>query len=231
MFAEIERDLTVPADADSALQLITRLAVAQVPGTQEAGITRGRDGAFTSAAETSDMVTAVDAIQYELRSGPCVDAVMEGTAYCTGDLRTDERWPQFGRRAFEAAGVLSMLSFRLYLEDDPGMIAGLNMYSTQESAFNKESETIGLMLATHGALALSGALARQRAHYLELALANSREIGIAIGVLRTLHKITRDQAFDLLRLASQGLHRKLASIAADVADTGSLPAVPPVRRG
>lgn len=39
----------------------------------------------------------------------------------------------------------------------------------------------------------------------------------------TQHKISREQAFDLLRLASQHTHRKLAEIAYDVADTGALP--------
>jgi hypothetical protein len=37
-----------------------------------------------------------------------------------------------------------------------------------------------------------------------------------------LHKVTREQAFDLLRVASQRLHRKLADIARDVAETGTL---------
>ena len=36
------------------------------------------------------------------------------------------------------------------------------------------------------------------------------------------HKITRGQAFDLLRIASQHGHRKLVQIATEVADTGIL---------
>jgi AmiR/NasT family two-component response regulator len=36
------------------------------------------------------------------------------------------------------------------------------------------------------------------------------------------HKITREQAFNLLRITSQHTHRKLSQIAADVADTGTL---------
>ena len=38
----------------------------------------------------------------------------------------------------------------------------------------------------------------------------------------TQHKITRDQAFDLLRIARQHTHQKLSEIAATVADTGVL---------
>jgi AmiR/NasT family two-component response regulator len=50
----------------------------------------------------------------------------------------------------------------------------------------------------------------------------NREIGIAMGVLMNAHKITRQQAFDLLRIVSQHTHRKLYEIARDVADTGAL---------
>jgi AmiR/NasT family two-component response regulator len=62
------------------------------------------------------------------------------------------------------------------------------------------------------------------------ALQTSREIGIAMGVLMQKYKITRDEAFSLLRMASQALHRKLALIAVEVAETGELPEAPPPKR-
>jgi AmiR/NasT family two-component response regulator len=37
------------------------------------------------------------------------------------------------------------------------------------------------------------------------------------------HRITREQAFGLLRMASQNSNRKLHDVARDVADTGELP--------
>jgi AmiR/NasT family two-component response regulator len=57
-------------------------------------------------------------------------------------------------------------------------------------------------------------------------LKTSREIGIAMGILMNASKLTRDQAFDLLRIASQHTHRKLSEIAADIAETGQLPTLP-----
>jgi len=45
---------------------------------------------------------------------------------------------------------------------------------------------------------------------------------MAIGILMFKHKITEDQAFQLLRLTSQHTHRKLAELANDVLDTGQL---------
>lgn len=55
-----------------------------------------------------------------------------------------------------------MLSFRLFFETGDGMIAGPNMYSHHPKAFDETSETIGVLLATHGALALANASARQK---------------------------------------------------------------------
>jgi hypothetical protein len=78
------------------------------------------------------------------------------------------------------------------------------------------------LLATHGALAVAAAYALERVGNLEVALASNREVGVAMGVLMNQHKITREQAFDLLRIASQHGHRKLVEIATEVADTGTL---------
>jgi len=57
---------------------------------------------------------------------------------------------------------------------------------------------------------------------LHRALHSNREIGAAMGILMATHKLTSDQAFDLLRRTSQRVHRKIALIAADVIETGVL---------
>lgn len=60
------------------------------------------------------------------------------------------------------------------------------------------------------------------AAHLRLALQTSRHIGAAVGILMSLHKITDDQAFELLRLTSQHCHRKLRELALDVINSGWL---------
>lgn len=64
--------------------------------------------------------------------------------------------------------------------------------------------------------------------HLQRALASNREIGAAMGILMIEHKLTGDQAFDLLRRVSQHSHRKLAILAAEVAQTGTLELPPGV---
>ena len=46
---------------------------------------------------------------------------------------------------------------------------------------------------------------------------------MAIGVLMGRGGMTQDEAFALLRRASQHLHRKLREVAVEVVDTGQLP--------
>jgi ANTAR domain/GAF domain len=227
LFGAIGAELVSTGEPDAVLSRLTALAARQVPGAEYAGVTFGRAGQrFSTVAATDEVVHRTDEIQYELGSGPCVDALIEKPVYNAADLRTDPRWPEFGRRAVEKAGIVSMLSFRLYHERDGDLVSGLNMYSHRPHAFEESSETIGLLLATHGALAVERAQVQKKADNLAMALKTSREIGVAMGILMHANKITRDKAFDLLRIASQHGHRKLADIAAEVAETGALPAVP-----
>jgi AmiR/NasT family two-component response regulator len=67
---------------------------------------------------------------------------------------------------------------------------------------------------------------RERVDNLERALSSNRDIGTAVGVLVAQHKLTRDQAFDLLRIASQNTNRKLHDVALDVIDTGTVDVSP-----
>lgn len=229
IYARIGRALAGYDRTMEAMSAVVATATDVVPGVEWASVTRGRAGRFRTVASTDPRAEAVDSIQYELDTGPCVDAILEDTTFRTGDLRADTRWPDFGR-PHEEAGARSMLSFRLFVEDADA-ISGLNLYSTAADAFGEPAQLPGTVLATHGALALAAASAREHAHQLERALLTNRDIGVAMGILMANHKITREQAFDLLRVSSQNSNRKLVDIASDVADTGvlDLPTIAPPR--
>lgn len=117
-----------------------------------------------------------------------------------------------------------MLSYRLSTEvTGADILAGLNIYADCSHAFDSTSVEVGMLVAAHASMTVAAQSNRRRAENLQKALHNSREIGIAVGVLMNAHRLTREQAFDLLRIASQNANRKVAEIAIEVGDTGTLP--------
>jgi GAF domain-containing protein len=231
-FDAIGSRLREHAEVDDVLAELSEVALRLVSHAEHASTSR-RDGAgFVTVGATSDLPPEVDQIQYGLGHGPCVDAILSRNLFNAADLRTDPRWPDFGHRAVETSGVLSMLSFRLFFEETAGtnLLAALNLYATKPHAFDEDDEITIMLVGTHGALAISAAQQRRRAEGLTLALQSNREIGAAIGVVMTRLLVTRDQAFDLMRIASQRTNRKLRDVAQDVLDSGTLDIGEPPRR-
>ncbi|MFL6081128.1 MAG: ANTAR domain-containing protein [Ornithinibacter sp.] len=213
---------TAGVGPQSPLQRLVSVAVERVPGTRWASVSLLRAGRFTTPAATDDIAVRADTMQYDIGSGPCVDAALDDSVYVTGDVTSGERWATWGHRVATELGVRSVFAQRLHLIEGSDFIASLNIYSDQPAAFDDHAVGMGLVLATHAAMIVSETIARDRADNLRRALESNREIGVAIGVLMHQHRITREQAFDLLRVASQDSNRKLADVAADVADTGVL---------
>jgi len=209
-------------DAGQPLDLLVEVAVERVPGARWASVSMKRGDHFTTAASTAEQAARADFLQYEIGSGPCVDAVLEDSVFVTGDVTTGGRWREWGRRANAEVGITSVFSQRLHHHDSGGVVAGLNVYSDGHDAFDRAAVGMGLILATHGAMVFSEMLATNRAVNLERALQSNREIGVAMGILMQQNRFSRQQAFDVLRVASQNSNRKLADIASEVADTGTL---------
>lgn len=216
--AELSDELgrLLPAD-NATLGEIVDVATKWVPGTAGASITSYRSGHFTTDAATDERVRRADALQYELGSGPCVDAVLDDSIYHPDDLLTDDRWPEYGSRVAREQGYRSLLAYRLHTGVEE-VLSGLNLYADEPGAYDDAAVARGLLVATRAASSIS----RRKMEHLEKALANSREIGAAVGVLMATHKVTRDQAFDLLSVASQRRNRRLRDVAAEVVESGWL---------
>jgi ANTAR domain len=216
-----ELEALLGAAHPAAFEALVKVTVDRVPGAQSASITTLTNGTFQTVAATDDRAMRADAIQYELGSGPCVDAIIEDAVYRPGNLATDPRWPDFARRASDELGVASMLSYRLQLDSELA-VGGLNIYSDKAFAFDDEAVMIGLLLATHGSRAVSAALLQEQVANLQRALETNRDIGTAIGILMSRHRVSRQQAFNLLAVASQHSNRKISDIASEVLVSGTL---------
>ena len=213
-------------DSDVSLDLLVKHAVRLIPSADWASVTTLTRGQFATVASSAPTAVEVDRLQYENGSGPCVDAVLEGGIFTTGNVAAEPRWRPFGERAQQLFDVRSMLALRLLLLDGSDTIAGLNVFSTRPDAYSEADVSRARLLATHCALLVTATQARDKAANLLTALESNREIGVAVGILMARHRLTRDQAFDVLRHASQNSGRKLADVAAVVAETGADPLVP-----
>jgi GAF domain-containing protein len=220
VLGRIARELEAEQTFETTMRALVAAAVDAIPGADAGGITevRRRGQELQVQFATDPLVTALDNAQYELGEGPCLDAAYEHRTVRVSDFATDDRWHSFAARAC-TAGALSMLSIQLYvLGDDLG---ALNMYSTQVNGFDDESEEVGLLFATHAAIAMAGA---QREQQLRVAISSRDIIGQAKGILMERHKLTADQAFAVLTKASSQTNRKLRDVAEVLAGTGEEPA-------
>ena len=207
-FAAVARSLLDEDDVQSTLNRITTLAVDTIDGCDHAGISLVEGRKISTPAASDEVPVLVDAVQYETDEGPCLDAIREHETFRTGDLATEDRWPKFSRRAAEESGVVSVLSFRLFADTDT--MGALNLYAKHRDAFDDEAVAVGSVFATHAAVALAGA---QQDEQMQKALQGRDVIGQAKGILMAQQGVSADEAFDILRRASQRMNIKLRELA------------------
>ncbi|WP_432572804.1 ANTAR domain-containing protein [Kineococcus sp. SYSU DK005] len=215
--------LTADRALDEVLDEIVGLARKALPGAESVSITLLRgDKAFT-AAHDGQMALDADEMQYERGYGPCMDAGRAGQAFIVEDMATDERWPDYSRRAAEA-GVGSSMSLPLPVQGRS--LGGLNCYSSRPGAFGEEEVALGREVATWVAIAVANADAHARsaedAENMRRAMVSRAVIEQAKGVLVERHKITPEQAFTLLTRSSQHTNVKLREVAEELVTTGVL---------
>jgi len=154
-FADIARQLQAEGTSETTRDRVTRAAVATVDGCDHAAISIiRRRGGIESVSATDDIPSRVDAIQYDVGEGPCLEAMSEHEAFAIDDLAADERWPAFSWRTVEETGVRSMLSFRLFVQGDT--IGSLNLYSRCPAVFDEHARQCRVVIAgkteRHGAV-------------------------------------------------------------------------------
>ncbi|MGI8756504.1 MAG: GAF and ANTAR domain-containing protein [Acidimicrobiales bacterium] len=223
-FAEVARVLFTHGSVETTLQQIVDLAKRTIEGCDGAGIFVLADGRPQTAAASDALVLTVDRLQIEAGEGPCLDALKARETFYGNDLDDDPRWPTLGPLAL-AAGVRCILAYTL--SSEPPSV--LNLYSRLPAAFGVTGRAQGVLFATLAGLALDSAEERasddEATGNLNEALATREFIGQAQGILMERERITADQAFDVLRRASQRLNVKLRRVAEALVETGESPEV------
>ena len=195
------------ASVEEVLGLIVSLARETVSGVDGASLTMRRQGLLETPQYTHEALLALDQAQYEAGDGPCLEA-LDGGAVVHGTDGLD-RWPALAARA-GSMGIRSVLSEPL--ESGAEVLASLNLYS-RAASFDDEAKEASALFAAPAATAFANATAYAAAaklnENLREAIATREIIGEAKGILMARQGCTSDEAFDILRRASQRTNRKL----------------------
>ncbi|GHH43084.1 GAF and ANTAR domain-containing protein [Streptomyces candidus] len=208
-------------------------ALAHAPDADGCGITLETDSGYVTVTSVGGSAPTLDEEQYGLNDGPCLQAVRTGEEVHVKDLLDEERWGAYPAHAL-AAGTRSSLSLPVSAHTD---IAGaLNLYSPQPDGLASSDVATLRALAEQatGALALARKMTRTRefATDLQNAMRYRGVIDQAAGIIMAQQRCSGEQAFAVLRRASQNRNIKLRDLCTDliIRVTGQPPHDPPELR-
>jgi GAF domain-containing protein len=170
---------------------------------------------FTSSDDP--LLAELERLQISLDEGPCLAAYRAGERIIASDLKTDERFPEFGPRAVEV-GLRAVYSFPMRWEDQ--VVGAINFYGADRSGLTDEqirsAETladIATAYLVHGRQYDEvNALATQ----LQGALDSRIPIEQAKGFVAARLDLSVEEAFSLLRSYARSHSRRFADVAVDV---------------
>ena len=211
---------------ESLLQQVAELSKTVMPGNPETSVLLLVKDKPTTVVSTGQLATDLDERQYERGHGPCLHAARTGELTEIADTRTDRRWPDYTLRAAER-GNLSSLSIPLPIDEDEQVSGALNIYAREPDAFDADTRAAATGFGPYAAIAVANMhayeSARNMADNLRVALETRAVIDQAKGILMERHKLTADQAFQVLSRVSMNSNRKVRDIADDLVHTGYFP--------
>jgi GAF domain-containing protein len=205
-------------DQETLVDSLTRLVNTcrdAIPACSDATVTMVRAGGPTSAATTSERGRAIDEWEYATDSGPCIDTLKDGQEHYTPSRGETEMWPGFSE-VLERAGIETVLG--VPLEVGGVVVGALNVFAEQQHAFDDEaSREIARQVAAQVATTVHNLrvydASRTLAQQLETAMQSRAVIEQAKGILMAQASCDADEAFEVLRRASQRENVKLRDVA------------------
>lgn len=201
-------------DAMTHLFALTRTLFAPVEDVSVTMAGGDREDFHTSWSST-DVARELDELQYELRQGPCVEAVTSGSVCHVVLQEAARRWPDLLAKV-EAYEVGSVLSTPLC--PPVGVRGALNVYSPLSEPFGGPAQAAARQLAALASeiLVLD---ARSTPPHMTAVGASRDTIVRAEGVLMAWQGCPPDEAFAMLRRTSARDNRRLHDVAQELLDS------------
>jgi hypothetical protein len=207
---EISRRLSAaltPADLDQTLSAITSAAVEVLPDVRYASITvKHADGRLQTFAPTDEVITELDAAQYDLQEGPCYEAAVETAHFTAPYLADDARFPHYAPIA-ASRGMQAQAGIRLFDADRAN--GALNLYAEKPGVF-EDFDAVSELFAHQATVALGYA---RLVDNLEQAIQTRQLIGQAVGLVMERYQLDDARAFAFLTRLSSHQNIKMRDLA------------------
>lgn len=218
-FAESLRELTAGQSVDQALQKAVDLATELIDGIDVADVMFARPGGVTTPVSSDPIAEQLDQAQQEAGHGPCLSTLESDDRVVCHDLAEDDRWPGFSEVAVDL-GYRAVAAHRLFVDrgGDEVRFGALNLFGQQPDLDELDIE-MGAVFAAHCSTVLHAAINEEG---LQRALQSRDVIGQAKGILMARHCIRAEDAYEMLRSASNNRNTKLRELAREVTELGEI---------
>lgn len=195
---------------------LARVAVEHMDVRVSCGLTARQEGRTVTIASSDELAAELDRIQNTTDQGPGPRAIATGETIHVTDpaVATWTAWREIALRR----GVTQALSLPLIARG--ATLGALNLYSISNIPFTAEDHEAAENFAAHatGTLMVASRLAQlaDLTGHLEAALTSRAAIDQAKGILIAENGCTPDEAFTLLRQASQNRNMKLRDLATQI---------------
>jgi GAF domain-containing protein len=202
----------LPHPEQSALETLAASAAANIPAVDFASITVLRsDQTLHTVAATEPLAREIDALQYQLREGPCYAAVTGQHFVLVNDVADGDPFRRYGPKAAER-GVRAHAAVQL---SHNGEQVGLNLYAREPDAFDHSTVQLAELLASHAAVLLGYA---RQVETLGEAVHARQDVGTAVGIVMERRRLDRDRAFAFLVDLSSHRNTKVRVLARQIID-------------
>ena len=221
----LARFQVIDATVGGTLERIAEITLEAMPSAAAVGMTMlGDDEQPTTAVYTNPQSPEIDAAQYREGKGPCLDAWRQNKVVRLPRVEAcASQYPAFVAACAEH-GVHSTLSVPMTSGDTA--VGAMNLYAHVPDGFSDDDEALGVDLASAAGSVLTNVSAYWTAFDLSQNLTEAVKTRAVIeqakGMLMARSpRLTADEAFDLLRKASQRENVKLRLIAQRIVERGS----------
>lgn len=208
---------TVPVDA--LLDAIVRRAATLAGPDASAAITVRLGGQATVAAASDDRAATCDRAEQAAGDGPCLEAARVERLITVPDVAADPRWREW-REATLAAGFGSAAALPARAEDGIQLDLAINLYRAGTGEWHEDVLAgVGRFADDAGRAVAVAARAEEQARVnadLKQAMAARAVIDQALGVVMAQNRCGPEEAFAILRRASQNRNAKMRDVAAEI---------------